>query len=139
MKQHLTWHAFVSTETLKGHSNGSSSKAGKSGGRGGLRKETPRNSPTPTTSRVGKKQETLSREVMPKGPGQRSREVTPKHRGVVDKDWTPKSEPTRTKSKRASSSLSRLSTDGGDSFVCSLWLSPLRILGTEAVTVGLDF
>lgn len=100
------------TETPKAHSSSSSSKSTKSSSRPGSRRETPRNSPTPTSSRAGKKDSASSRDVTPKSQGQK---VTPKHRGHADKDSTPRSwDNASLKLKRSSSSTSRLSTDGGD-------------------------
>lgn len=92
-------------------SGGGSSKSGKLCSRPVSHKETPRNSLTPTSSRIpNKKDSSTSRDVTPKSAGQR---VTPK--SSRDKDSTPKSWD-QGKLKRSSSSSSRLSADGGAEF-----------------------
>lgn len=94
-------------------------KPGKSGSKPGSRRETPRNSPTPSSSRVKKQEKSASKEVTPRLKGHGSREVTPKQRGQNDRDsGTPRSwnaeKDLPGKLKRSSSSTSRLSQDSSD-------------------------
>ncbi|KAK7504212.1 hypothetical protein BaRGS_00004516 [Batillaria attramentaria] len=96
-----------------------SSKSGKSSSsRPGSRRETPRNSPTPTSTRGKKQERSANREVTPKVKGHSSKDVTPKSRGHSDRDSTPKSWDSEKdglgKLKRSSSSASRLSQDSSD-------------------------